>query len=122
MRTKVLLCACALLSSLLVQGIPSGASGAAEPRAKRATGSFKLVGHDPLQNRGMNAALAVHGDYAYIGSRTDAKPGNLNGAGVLVVDVSNPSKPEVVHEIGPPTRRTRGKPRASCASGPSGTS
>lgn len=27
-------------------------------------GSFELVGHDPLMSRGMNAALAVHGDYA----------------------------------------------------------
>ena len=34
-------------------------------------GSFELVGHDPLLSRGMNAALAVHGDYAYVGSRTD---------------------------------------------------
>jgi hypothetical protein len=34
-------------------------------------GSIKQVGHEPLLNRGMNAALAIHGRYAYIGSRTD---------------------------------------------------
>ena len=41
----------------------------------------------------MNAALAVHGDYAYVGSRTDGT--HLN-SGVLVVDVSDPASPEVV--------------------------
>jgi hypothetical protein len=37
-------------------------------------GSFTLVGHQPLLNRGMNAAIAVHKDYVYVGSRTDFKP------------------------------------------------
>jgi hypothetical protein len=60
---------------------------------------FELLGHSPLLNRGMNAALAVHGDHVYVGSRTDGS--HLN-AGVLVVDASDPSAPEVVHEIGPP--------------------
>ena len=68
--------------------------------------NFELVGHDPLMNRGMNAALAVHGDYAYVGSRTDGKPWgtdeNLLNAGVMVVDVSDPAAPEVVNQIGPP--------------------
>jgi hypothetical protein len=62
-----------------------------------AKGSFEQVGHDPLLNRGMNAALAVHGDHVYVGSRTDGTHAN---AGVLVVDVKDPSKPEVVHELG----------------------
>jgi hypothetical protein len=31
-------------------------------------GSFELVGHDPLLNRGMNAAIATRGDYVYVGS------------------------------------------------------
>ncbi|MDQ4064512.1 MAG: hypothetical protein M3161_00510, partial [Actinomycetota bacterium] len=65
-------------------------------------GALELVGHSPLMNRGMNAALAIHGDYAYVGSRTDAKANNANNAGVLVVDISDPSAPEVVHQIGPP--------------------
>ena len=66
-------------------------------------GSFELVGQEPLMNRGMNAALAVRGDYAYIGSRTDAKDeNNSNNAGVMVVSVKDPAKPEVVNQIGPP--------------------
>jgi hypothetical protein len=63
------------------------------------TGSFELIGHTPLLNRGMNAALAVYGNYAYVGSRTD---GSHADAGVLVVDVSNPTTPTVVYQIGPP--------------------
>ncbi|MGH2750567.1 MAG: LVIVD repeat-containing protein [Actinomycetota bacterium] len=62
---------------------------------------FELVGHDPLFSRGMNAALAVHDDYVYVGSRTDGSPQHRN-PGILVVDVSTPRRPQVVHEIGPP--------------------
>ena len=82
---------------------PAAADDSASRRAPK-KGSFELVGHSPLENRGMNAALAVHGDYAYVGSRTDGKPANenLTNAGVLVVDVSKPDAPEVVHRIGPP--------------------
>ncbi|MFN2545629.1 MAG: LVIVD repeat-containing protein [Actinomycetota bacterium] len=75
--------------------------------------NFQLVGHVPLMNRGMNAALAVKGNYAYVGSRTDAKPWgttlNLNHAGVMVVDVSDPASPHVVNEIGPPNEANEGE-------------
>ena len=76
---------------------------AAEIRAatnKNAPGQFELVGHDPLFSRGMNAALAVYGDYAYVGNRSDASQTPF--AGVAVVDVSDPSAPSVVGQIGPP--------------------
>jgi len=63
--------------------------------AKPAAGSFAQVGHNPLKHRGMNAAIAVSGDYAYVGSRTDAHPGEPTG-GVMVVDVSDPSRPDLV--------------------------
>jgi hypothetical protein len=63
--------------------------------------NFELVGHSPLGARGMNAALAVHNGYAYVGSRTDGLP-NHQTPGILVVDVRDPAKPEVVHEIGAP--------------------
>ncbi len=66
------------------------------------TGSFELVGHDPLMGRGMNAALAIHGDYAYIGSRTDGKNMNENNAGVFIVDISDPTNPHIVNQMGPP--------------------
>jgi hypothetical protein len=69
-------------------------------------GSFELLGHEPLMSRGMNAALAVHGDYAYIGSRSDGT--HLN-AGVMVVDVSDPSKPAIAGEIGPPNEGNIGE-------------
>lgn len=72
-------------------------------------GALELVGHSPLMNRGMNAALAIHGDYAYVGSRTDAKAENANDAGVLVVDISDSSAPEVVHQIGPPDEANPGE-------------
>jgi hypothetical protein len=63
--------------------------------AKPAGGSFTQVGHNPLMRRGMNAAIAVSGDYAYIGSRTDLHPGTPTG-GVMVVDISDPSAPRLL--------------------------
>ena len=71
-------------------------------------GSFELVGKNPLAGmgqdegqtgRGMNAAIAVHKRYVYVGSRTDAKNNNANHAGIMVVDVQDPTKPKVVHEF-----------------------
>lgn len=94
-----------LCLALLALGLSASASVAQDA----AEGSLELVGHNPLNNRGMNAAPAIHGDYAYIGSRTDAKANNANGAGVLVVDISDPSAPEVVNEIGPPDQGNEGE-------------
>src|SRR3954470_4659376 len=65
-------------------------------------GSFTEVGHDPLLNRGMNAAIAVNGRYVYIGSRTDGKNNNANNAGVLIVDAIDPAHPKIVNQMGPP--------------------
>jgi hypothetical protein len=59
------------------------------------------VGHNPLLNRGMNAAIAIHGNNAYIGSRTDTY-GNPDLAGILIVDISNPAKPGIVGKLGQP--------------------
>lgn len=69
-------------------------------------GTLELVGHSPLGNRGMNAALAIHGDYAYVGSRTD---GTHPDAGIMIVDIKDPSAPEVVGQIGPPDVGNRGE-------------
>ncbi len=69
-------------------------------------GSLELVGSNPLLDRGMNAALAVHGDFAYVGSRTD---GTHPNAGVLVVDISDPSDPRVVSQIGAPEEGNPGE-------------
>jgi hypothetical protein len=87
--------------------------------------SFELVGHDPLLGRGMNSALAVYGDYVYVGSRTDGSTrcGRTDprreqagidscphpNPGVLIVDASDPSDPDVVGRIGPPEQGLPGQ-------------
>jgi hypothetical protein len=71
------------------------ATAAAAP-SKQKTGALTQVGHDPLFSRGMNAAIAIHGDYAYIGSRTDGGHEGMPHGGILVVDISDPSGPTVV--------------------------
>jgi hypothetical protein len=63
--------------------------------------NFQLVGHDPLNNRGMNAAPAMFENYIYVGNRTDGSPNHTN-PGILVVDVANPADPNIVGEIGRP--------------------
>ena len=57
------------------------ADTAAVAHGKR--GSIQQVGHEPLENRGMNAAIAISGDFVYIGSRTDGGWGPPQ-AGTLV--------------------------------------
>jgi hypothetical protein len=59
------------------------------------SGAFRQVGRNPLMNRGMNAAIAVHGDYAYVGSRTDKHDGTQHG-GLMTLDISDPSEPELL--------------------------
>jgi len=66
-----------------------------------ATGSFAIVGHSDLGARGMNAALAIADDTAYVGSRVDGK-------GVAIVDISDPSAPAVVGELGLPSEAQPG--------------
>jgi hypothetical protein len=84
----------------------SGTNGSQTVNRQPATGSFDMVGHTPLLHRGMNAALALYGQYAYVGSRTD---GSHPNAGVLVVDIANPAHPEVVYQIGPPIEGNPGE-------------
>lgn len=102
----------ALALIVALPGLPGTAGAtfdsASEPLIDATSNNFQLVGHNPLGNRGMNAALAVHGDYAYVGSRTDGKPWgtqlNLNNAGIQIVNISNPTSPTVVGQIGPPNQ------------------
>jgi hypothetical protein len=68
---------------------------------ERPTGSFELVGHTDLGARGMSSAIAIAGNTAYIGSRIDGKP-------VAIVDISDPSAPAVVGEIGLPSEGVAG--------------
>jgi hypothetical protein len=72
--------------------LPAAAAG------QQRTGSIEQVGHEPLMNRGMNAALAVHGDYAYIGSRTDGGHEGMPHGGVMIVDISEPEELDLLTE------------------------
>jgi hypothetical protein len=72
---------------------------AAKPTSKPKDGEITQVGHEPLMNRGMNSAAAIHGDYAYIGSRTDGGHEDMPHGGIMVVDISDPSDPNL---LGPP--------------------
>ena len=65
-------------------------------------------------NRGMNAAIAVHGDYAYIGSRTDGGHEGMPHGGIMVVDISDPSDPTL---LGPRSTRSQASRRVSCGCG-----
>ncbi|HET6949165.1 MAG TPA: PA domain-containing protein, partial [Acidimicrobiales bacterium] len=60
-------------------------------------------------NRGMNAALAIHGDYAYIGSRTDFHVDGEEFSGIMIVDISDPTDPHVVDVMGPPDTANPGE-------------
>jgi hypothetical protein len=68
--------------------------------------NFQLVGHNPLNMRGMNAAPAIFDHYIYVGNRTDGSANHIN-PGILVVDIANPANPTVVGEIGPPNAGNR---------------
>ena len=89
-------------SALEAAGGASVAATSPQPAARPAdakTGKLTQVGHEPLMDRGMNAAIAVHGDYAYIGSRTDGGHVGQPQGGMMVVDVSDPADPAL---LGPP--------------------
>ena len=110
-----------------------GASGVAAAAADVGVGpgggtpgtarNFVVVGHDPLFNRGMNAALALYTDpatdrsFVYVGNRTDgslpcSQTGNVQPChasanvhsrpGILIEEVTDPAAPTNVGEIGAP--------------------
>lgn len=62
---------------------------------------IELVGHSDLGARGMNSALTLAGDVAYVGSRTDNQP-------ILIVDIADPTAPAVVGQIGAPDQALGG--------------
>lgn len=59
------------------------------------SGALEVIGHTSLGERGMNSALAIAGDIAYVGSRNDKH-------GIAIVDVSDRRQPTAVGEVGPP--------------------
>jgi len=114
MRLRVL--AGALLSMTLVAAPAASADHPAPGGGTPGTAkNFKLVGHEPLFGRGMNAALTIFDHYVYVGNRTDGSSqcgaGDPRGPGanclhqhpgVLIVDIKDPSHPQTVGEIGAP--------------------
>jgi hypothetical protein len=100
-RLVVLLLISTVLAALLpgAQARSSDAVPNVVVASGKPPGTLKQIGHEPLLNRGMNAALAVHDGFAYVGSRTDGLHPNT---GVAIVDVRDPSQPEMVGQIGPP--------------------
>ena len=104
------LAASSALALTAVMGSPaaSAARSSAAPSAKPAPAparsahadknGFQVVGHDPLANRGMNAALAVYRHYVYVGNRTDASNGHPH-PGVMIVDARRPQHLRTVGEI-----------------------
>jgi hypothetical protein len=107
LRLALLLVIAGLLAAFPLGALPGDVAGSAADAEP--PGAFEVVGHEPLFNRGMNAALAVHGDYAYVGSRTDGKLDNVNHAGIMIVDISDPANLEVAAEMGPPSEANAGE-------------
>jgi hypothetical protein len=124
MKRRLLLAMTALAlvvaTAAAVPGNVGVGTGGGTPGTSR---NFTLVGHNPLFDRGMNAALAIFDHYVYIGNRTDGSnscgdfnatgpvapvlpPTNPDGTcthvhpGILVVDIANPASPTVVREFG----------------------
>jgi hypothetical protein len=125
-RLPVALLVAAAIVASSASSVPASAEPSASvvPRSGNGGGTpgtaahFRLVGHEPLFDRGMNAALALHEDVVYVGNRTDGSSRCGDGdpripvsgpdscphphPGVVVVDASDPAHPAVVGEIGPP--------------------
>src|SRR6266542_3489150 len=124
MKRRLLLAATGLALVLATAAATPGdvgvRTGGGTPGTSR---NFTLVGHNPLFDRGMNAAQAIFNNLVYIGNRTDGSnscgdfnatgpvapvlpPTNPDGTcphvhpGILVVDAANPANPTVVGEFG----------------------
>lgn len=76
------------------------ALAACDEAAPEPAPAFELVGHSDLLARGMNAAPAIAGDTLYVGSRTSGEV--HDDAGILIVDIADPTVPAVVGAIGAP--------------------
>jgi hypothetical protein len=110
MRRRVISWLGASVLAVTMAGMIPDTASAGAPRLVQ-------VGHDPLFNRGMNAAPAIYKDFLYVGNRTDNSDTCADGGtgcphphpGVLVLSIKNPANPAVVGEIGPPDEGTIGQ-------------
>src|SRR6266568_3686250 len=100
----------ALIAGVIAATTPAVATSGTPPAIPGTSSNFQLVGHNPLYHRGMNAAAAIFGNYLYVGNRSDGSdtcPDGSNGCthvhpGILILNISDPSQPDIVGEIGPP--------------------
>ena len=99
-RVRASLAAAAL--SLCAVVVSAGPVAATTPGT---ASNFTLVGHEPLHDRGVNAAPALFDHYVYVGSRSD---GTHLFSGVQIVDVNDPAHPSDVGEIALPPALTLG--------------
>src|SRR6266702_7633418 len=115
----------ALIAGVIAATTPAVATSGTPPAIPGTSSNFQLVGHNPLYHRGMNAAPAIFGNYLYVGNRSDGSntcPDGSTGCthvhpGILIVNIADPSQPDIVGEIGPRSRATSASPPASCGSG-----
>lgn len=85
-RGRGLIAAMAVVAATTLLG---GSPATAATQTGTSSG-FQLVGHEPLLDRGVNAALAIYDHTVYVGSRSDGT--HLN-SGVQIVDVTDPAHP-----------------------------
>src|SRR5262245_27667844 len=117
MRRFALASALVLVVILVASMTGSEARIPASSVTSATTSNFQLVGQNPLFHRGMNSAIAIYGNYLYVGNRTDGSDECVPAEGVpdpavtgcphihpgvLAVDIRNPAQPKVVGEIGQP--------------------
>lgn len=99
-RWAPLVAGVALLALLPVAAPAAERDGSEAIRAhqtsRQVADNFEVVGRNSLLNRGMNAALAIHRHWAYVGSRTDSTHAN---PGILVLDIADPTNPVVVNRL-----------------------
>ena len=76
--------------------LPSARPGQGLKAPKVVTDNFEVVGHTDLGNRDTNGDVWVHGDFAYVGTWGDP----CDGAGVKIVDVSDPAHPKLIGHVG----------------------
>jgi hypothetical protein len=86
----------ALAAAMVAAWLLIPATAAADKRGDRT--SIREVGHEPLMDRGMNSAGAINDDYMYIGSRTDGGHEGMPHGGIMVLDIENPRRPELLTE------------------------
>ncbi len=113
MRSRLLVAltgTAALIAGVIAATTPAVATSGTPPAIPGTSSNFQLVGHNPLYHRGMNAAATIFGNYLYVGNRSDGSntcPDGTTGCthvhpGILILNIADPSQPDIVGEIGPP--------------------